>query len=479
MQRDISNIWDYSIKGRKGITPPVCDVFEFTVPVDFKRKKDAELPEVSELDLMRHFTRLSSLNYNVDANFYPLGSCTMKFNPRVNEVAANLEGFTLTHPLGGKDDCQGSLELMYKLQQALAKISGFDSVTLQPAAGAHGEFTGALIIKAYHQDKGDLKRTKILIPDSAHGTNPATVSMVGFEAVEIPSNENGLINIEALKLELDDTVAGIMITNPNTLGLFETNILQINELVHQAGGLVYGDGANFNAIMGIVKPAELGFDIMHFNLHKTFSTPHGGGGPGAGPVGVVKKLAEFLPSPMVNFNGEKYYFEEPLKSIGKVKANYGNFSVLVRAYVYILMMGADGLKNASQTAVLNANYIKAKLKDVYKSEHRGFCMHEFVTSGAIEQGIHTLDVAKRLIDFGFHPPTIYFPLIVSEAMMIEPTETESKQTMDIFINALLEIALEAKNNPDVLHNAPLSTKISRLDEVNAARNPVLKEQKED
>lgn len=303
--------------------------------------------------------------------------------------------------------------------------------------------------------------------------------MVGFEAVEIPSNENGLINIEALKLELDDTVAGIMITNPNTLGLFETNILQINELVHQAGGLVYGDGANFNAIMGIAKPAELGFDIMHFNLHKTFSTPHGGGGPGAGPVGVVKKLAEFLPSPMVNFNGEKYYFEEPLKSIGKVKANYGNFSVLVRAYVYILMMGADGLKNASQTAVLNANYIKAKLKEVYKSEHSGFCMHEFVTSGAIEQGIHTLDVAKRMIDFGFHPPTIYFPLIVSEAMMIEPTETESKQTMDTFINALLEIALEAKNNPDVLHNAPLSTKISRLDEVNAARNPVLKEQKED
>lgn len=442
---------------------------------NFLRTSDAILPEVSEMEAMRHYKDLSDKNFCIESGFYPLGSCTMKYNPKVNEMLCNLEGFTNLHPLQDDKDAQGALELMFKLQEALKEITGMVAITLQPAAGAHGELTGMMIVKKYFETKGE-NRTKVIIPDSAHGTNPASAAMCGFEIVEIKSLPNGQVDVCALKSVLDENVAAIMLTNPNTLGLFEENILEISQLMHENGSLLYYDGANSNAIMGYTNPAKMGFDIVHLNLHKTFSTPHGGGGPGAGPVGVVEKLKDFLPVPIVDFDGEKYYRKYDLKnSIGKVKAFYGNFGVLVRAYTYILMLGKD-LKRVSEDAVLNANYLKEKLKDVYLLPHDKPCMHEFVLSGdwQKEMGVDTLHIAKRLMDDRFHPPTVYFPLIVHEAMMIEPTETESKERLDDFISIMRKIAQEIKENPQEVLTHPKKTPVKRVDETLAARKPDLK-----
>lgn len=474
-------IFEISKEGRRAYTLPKCDVPQketiTLIPKDLLSTKELELPEVSEVDVVRHFTLLSSKNYGVDTGFYPLGSCTMKYNPKINEDMAALTKFSMLHPYQSESTVQGALKLMYELSEKLAEIVGFEDISLQPAAGAHGELSGLMIIKAYHDKRKDFKRTKIIVPDSAHGTNPASASMAGFDVIEVPSNQNGTVNIEKLKDILNDEVAGLMLTNPNTLGLFEKNIVEIARLVHSAGGLLYYDGANTNAIMGKTRPGDMGFDVCHLNLHKTFSTPHGGGGPGSGPIGVRADLIQFLPVPVISKKDEKYYldYDRP-SSIGKVKSFYGNFGVMVRAYTYILTMGAEGLKKASETAVLNANYIKSKLKNYYKLPIDEICKHEFVIGALIENDAHitTLDVAKRLLDYGYHPPTIYFPSIVDEAIMIEPTETESKETLDEFIIAMIKIAEEAKINPELVKSAPHSTDIKRLDEVKAARTPVLK-----
>jgi glycine dehydrogenase subunit 2 len=483
-------IYEISSPGRVGVNLPECDVPVTPLPKEYLRE-DLPLPEVSEVDLVRHYVRLSQLNYAVDTGFYPLGSCTMKYNPKVNEEVAKLPGFVHTHPYQPPDTVQGNLFLMYQLQEFLKEISGFASVSLQPAAGAHGELTGVLMIRAYHESRGDHKRTRMLIPDSAHGTNPASTTMAGYETVKIPSDARGNVDLEELRAHCDDTVAGLMLTNPNTLGLFDEHVQEIARLIHECGGLLYGDGANLNAIMGIVKPAALGFDVMHFNLHKTFSTPHGGGGPGAGPVGANEVLAPFLPGPIVvkerveeesdsdeEWEEEEmyyYHWQMPPSSIGRLKAFYGNFGVCIKAYTYIRMLGAAGLREASENAVLNANYLLSRLKGVYPLPYDRTCMHEFVLSGRLPDApdVHTIDIAKRLMDFGFHPPTIYFPLIVPEALMIEPTETESKETLDAFADALIQIAQEAKTNPELLHSAPHLAPVARLDEVLAARQPVL------
>lgn len=442
----------------------------------FLRKDKIGLPNVSELDAMRHYKELSDKNFCIEKGFYPLGSCTMKYNPKVNELLASLENFTNLHPLQEDNDCQGALELMYKLQESLKKITGMDAVTLQPSAGAHGELTGMMIIKKYFEVKGETRK-KVLIPDSAHGTNPASAHLCGFEIVPVKSNDKGQVDIEDLKAHLDKDVAGIMMTNPNTLGIFEENVLEISKLMHENGSLLYYDGANFNAIMGYTNPKLMGFDVVHINLHKTFSTPHGGGGPGAGPVGVVEELKEFLPAPIVDFDGEKYFRSYNLKhSIGSVKGFFGNFGVLVRAYAYILMMGKN-LKEASENAVLNANYLKEKLKGAYLLPFDEPCMHEFVLSGEKqhkENGVSTLNIAKALMDENTHPPTVYFPLIVHEAIMIEPTESETKEVLDDFVNAMLKIADEAKINPEKILSAPHTTPVKRLDETLAARKPDLK-----
>lgn len=442
----------------------------------FVRNWNIGLPNVSELDAMRHYKELSDKNFCIEKGFYPLGSCTMKYNPKVNEFLAGLENFVNLHPLSDDNDCQGALELMFKLQEALKKITGMDAVTLQPAAGAHGELTGMMVIKKYFEVKGE-KRKKVIIPDSAHGTNPASAHLCGFDVVPVKSNEKGQVDIDALKALLDSDVAGIMMTNPNTLGIYEENVLEISKLMHENGSLLYYDGANFNAIMGYTNPKLMGFDVVHLNLHKTFSTPHGGGGPGAGPVCVVEKLKEYLPVPTVAFDGEKYYRNYNLEhSIGSVKGFYGNFGVLVRAYAYILMMG-DNLKEASENAVLNANYLKEKLKGSYLLPYDEPCMHEFVLSGEKqkhENGVSTLNIAKALMDENTHPPTVYFPLIVHEAIMIEPTESENKEVLDEFVNAMLKIAEEAKTNPEKVISAPHSTPVKRLDETLAARHPDLK-----
>ncbi|MBT1280171.1 aminomethyl-transferring glycine dehydrogenase subunit GcvPB [Thermoanaerobacter sp. CM-CNRG TB177] len=474
-------IFELSKEGRKAYTLPKLDVEEKTLeeilPEQMIRKEEIELPEVSEVDIIRHYTLLSNKNYGVDTGFYPLGSCTMKYNPKINEDMASLTGFTALHPYQPVETVQGALKLMYELENMLSEITGMDKFTLQPAAGAHGELTGLMIIKAYHEHRNDKKRKKIIVPDSAHGTNPASATVAGFDVIEIKSTKEGAIDLEALKTVLNEEVAGLMLTNPSTLGLFEENIVEIARLVHEAGGLLYYDGANMNAIMGITRPGDMGFDVVHLNLHKTFSTPHGGGGPGSGPVGVKKELADFLPVPVIEFKDGMYTlnYDRPL-SIGKVRSFYGNFNVLVKAYSYILTMGAEGLKRASEMAVLNANYLKEKLKNHYKVAVDKVCMHEFVLAGLLEKvnDIRTLDVAKRLIDYGFHPPTIYFPLIVEEAIMIEPTETENKETLDAFIEAMIKIAEEAKENPQLLKEAPHNTPVRRVDEVLAARNPVLK-----
>ena len=481
---EISDIWELCSPGRRAVRPCASDVPSAALPEGMARKEEAALPEISELDLMRHYSRLSTLNYSVDTRFYPLGSCTMKYNPRINEVCARLEGFAASHPYAPAPLVQGNLELMYRLQQGLAELSGFEETSLQPAAGAHGELTGVLMIKAYHRDRKDTGRTRFLIPDSAHGTNPASVAMAGFEAVEVPSDARGNIDLPRLKELCDETVAGIMITNPNTLGLFEENICEVIDTIHACGGLVYGDGANLNAIMGIVRPGDLGFDVMHFNLHKTFSTPHGGGGPGAGPVAAGKTLKDFLPGPIAGLDAGTparkgsaagYTLIRPDKSIGRLKSNFGNFGVLVRAFAYLLAQGGDGLRETSENAVLGANYLLELVRGLLPPWYDRRCMHEFVTSGEnLAEGIHTMDLAKRLIDYGFHPPTVYFPLIVPEALMVEPTETESIEILDAFAAALCEIVRESHDEPELLHEAPHGEVVSRLDEVRAVRKPVLR-----
>ncbi|HEY83814.1 MAG TPA: glycine dehydrogenase subunit 2 [Chloroflexi bacterium] len=469
-----SLLFEISSPGRTACSLPDLDVPEAELPSEFLRQEAVNLPEISELDLVRHYVRLSQKNYSVDSVFYPLGSCTMKYNPKVNEVAAAMPKFTATHPLQPEETVQGNLQLMYELQEAIKEIAGFADVSLQPAAGAHGEFAGVLIMRAYHLSRGDTQRNNMLIPDSAHGTNPASCAMSGFSVQQIPSDERGNIDLDALRAACNETTVGLMLTNPNTLGLFEENIEEIAKIVHDAGGLIYGDGANLNAMMGVARPGDLGIDVMHFNLHKTFSTPHGGGGPGSGPVGVVEKLRPFQPGPIVAKDGDSYTLKMPEQSIGAVKSFWGNFGVLLRAYTYIRMLGEDGLRLATEDAVLNANYLRVKVGKTCPVKYDRVCMHEFVSMGDIAEGIHTMDIAKRLIDYGFHPPTVYFPLIVHEALMIEPTETESKETLDAFADVLEKIAEEARENPELLHSAPHTTEVSRLDEVVAARKPVLR-----
>lgn len=448
--------------------------FDFIDKKYLNTNNNSILPQISELEVMRHYKELSDKNFCIEKGFYPLGSCTMKYNPKVNEVLAALDGFCDLHPLQEDNDSQGALKLMYNLQEALKTITGMDAVTLQPAAGAHGELCGMMIVKKYFETIGE-NRTNVIIPDSAHGTNPASAAMCGFNIIEIKSNAKGLVDIDALKSVLDRNTAAIMLTNPNTLGLFEEDILEISKLVHNAGGLLYYDGANMNAIMGHTNPKLMGFDIVHMNLHKTFSTPHGGGGPGAGPVGVISKLKDFLPVPVIDFDGEKYSRNYNLKnSIGKMKAFYGNFSVIVRAYSYILLTGKE-LKDVSSNAVLNANYMMNKLKEHYLLPYDRKCMHEFVLSGdkQKEAGVNTLAIAKRLMDSNFHPPTIYFPLIVHEAIMIEPTESETKERLDDFIDTMIQIADEIKENPQEVLNHPISTPVRKVDETLAARHPDL------
>ena len=481
MQKYQPLIFEIRRPGRKAYSLPECDVPvkppEEILGKGFLRVKELELPEVSELDAVRHFTKISQRNHGVDSGFYPLGSCTMKYNPKVNEVVSRYDGFTNLHPYQPEETVQGAMKLMYNLGGMLSEITGMDRFTLQPSAGAHGELTGLMIIRAYHKNNGDSKRNKIIVPDSAHGTNPASASVAGFDVLEVKSNEKGLVDLESLKSLMSDEIAGFMLTNPNTLGLFDENILKISEIVHKAGGLMYYDGANANAILGITRPGDMGFDVVHLNLHKTFSTPHGGGGPGSGPVGVKKHLADFLPVPVIEEKNNKYFFDykKPL-SIGKVRSFYGNFGVCIRAYAYILSMGPEGLKSVAENAVLNANYIAANLKDRYYMPFNRKCMHECVLSGDLQKknGVSTLDIAKRLLDFGYHPPTTYFPLIVSEAIMIEPTECESKETLDGFVAAMRQIADEAENNAEMVNSAPHTTIVSRLDEVLAARKPVLR-----
>ena len=472
---------ELSVAGRVGFRFPELDVPPSPLP-ERLICEDLPLPELSEVDVVRYFTRLSQLNHGVDTGFYPLGSCTMKYNPKVNEKVARLSGFANIHPLQPVETVQGALALMFQLQEWLKEIGGFAGVSLQPAAGAHGELTCVLIIRAFHRSRGESKRNKILIPDSAHGTNPATSAMSGMEVIELQSDDRGNVDLDALRKECDDLLAGLMLTNPNTLGLFDENVEEVVRLVHEAGGLVYGDGANMNALLGITRPGDLGFDVLHYNLHKTFSTPHGGGGPGSGPVGVAEHLVDFLPDPIVDIieEGDELIppllgFATPSQSIGRVKSFHGHFGVIVRAYSYIRLHGADGLREVSEDAVLNANYLLALLRDTYHVPYDRICMHEFVMEGrwADSPEIHALDISKRLMDFGFHPPTNYFPLIVHESLMIEPTETESKETLDAFSDTMKKIAEEAKTDPSVLTNAPHKTPFGRMDEVKAAKELVL------
>ncbi|MCD6550993.1 aminomethyl-transferring glycine dehydrogenase subunit GcvPB [Thermotoga sp.] len=469
-------IFDKSKRGRRAFNLPKRKVPEYPLPECLTRRTPLRLPEVSEPDVVRHYTELARKNYAVDVGIYPLGSCTMKYNPKLNEKVASLPGFKNIHPHQPEETLQGCLQLMYDLKTMLCEITGMDDMTLQPAAGAHGELTGMLIVKKFFNDRGDTKRRKVLVPDSAHGTNPASASMVGFEVVEIRSKD-GIVDVEDLKFHLDDEVAAVMLTNPNTLGLFEKDILKIAELTHESGALLYYDGANLNAIMGKVRPGDMGFDIVHLNLHKTFSTPHGMGGPGSGPVGVKRYLVDFLPFPNVEKEGDHYKFTVPKKTIGRVRSFFGNLPVLVKAYSYILTMGKDGLERASEMAVLNANYLKKKISGFLKVPCDGFCMHEFVASAEEvfkKTGVRTMDLAKRILDYGVHPPTVYFPLIVPEALMIEPTETESKETLDRYAEILEKVVKEAFENPGVLKSAPHRTPVRRVNEVLASRKPVFR-----
>ncbi len=478
-------IYELSAPGRIGVNLPEPDVPLSELPQDLIRDELA-LPEVSENQVVRHFVRMSQFNHSIDTGFYPLGSCTMKYNPKLNEDAARLPGFAHLHPLTDAEGAQGALALMYQLQDWLAEVSGFAGVSLLPAAGAQGEFAGILMIRKYHVERGDTKRNKILVPNSAHGTNPATVTMAGMQVIELPSDSEGNVDLAALREACDgdkaQEIAGMMITVPSTLGLFDRNILEIIKLVHDAGGLMYMDGANMNALMGIVKPGELGFDVMHYNLHKTFSTPHGGGGPGCGAIGVAERLLDYRPGPIADIiepaNEENdaplYGWVQPPHTIGRLKAFHGNFGMHVRAYAYIRVYGGTGLNDVSRHAVLNANYIRAKLKDHYTIPYPRICGHEFVLEGHFEDStVHALDISKRLMDYGIHPPTNYFPLIVPEALLIEPTETETKHTLDRFVDVMVKIAAEARENPELLHDAPHNTPVRRLDEVKAAKQLVL------
>lgn len=474
-------IFEMSRAGREAFSLPPCDVPEDEelaglLPNGRLRRNSASLPEVYEVDVVRHYTELSRRNFGVDNGFYPLGSCTMKYNPKINEDAAKLPGFARIHPYQPEESIQGALQLLHTLQDDLAALTGMDFVTLQPAAGAHGEWTGLMMIRAYHESRGEA-RSKVIVPDSSHGTNPASATTAGLETVTIKSGPDGLVDLDALRAAVGADTAALMLTNPSTLGLFEEQIVEIAEIVHEAGGLLYYDGANSNAIMGIARPGDMGFDVVHLNLHKTMSTPHGGGGPGAGPVGVKAHLVPFLPKPVVakRTDGSYYFdFDRP-QSIGHVKSYYGNFGILVRAYTYIRSYGPEGLRRVSECAVLNANYMMARLAEAFEIPYPGVCKHEFVLSGRglKAYGVRTLDVAKRLLDFGYHPPTIYFPLNVEECIMIEPTETESKETLDGFIDAMLRIAREARETPELVINAPYTTVLRRLDETLAARKPVL------
>ncbi|MDA8351842.1 MAG: aminomethyl-transferring glycine dehydrogenase subunit GcvPB [Firmicutes bacterium] len=477
-------IFELSKPGRTAYSLPESDVPEAAsdaVPEEMLRTSPAELPEVSELDLIRHYTELSRRNHGIDNGFYPLGSCTMKYNPKIHEDVARYPGFAQIHPAQPEETVQGALQLMYELQEDLAEITGMDRVTLQPAAGAQGEWTGLMMIKAYHRSRGESGRNKVIVPDSAHGTNPASARVAGFEAVTVKSNEKGLVSVEDLKQVVGPDTAALMLTNPNTLGLFEKEIKEIADIVHEAGGLLYYDGANANAILGKSRPGDMGFDVVHLNLHKTFTTPHGGGGPGSGPVGVKGVLVPFLPVPVVDRGEEGYVLKDDFpQTIGRVKGFHGNFGMLVRAYTYIRTMGPEGLRRVSEDAVLNANYLMKCLEPHFEMPYPQGCKHEFVLSGVRQKklGVRTLDMAKRLLDFGIHPPTVYFPLIVDECMMIEPTETESKETLDRFVEAMIEITKEAEEDPETVQEAPYHTPVKRLDEVTAARKPVLRWQKE-
>lgn len=483
-KQDQPLIFELTKPGRTGYSLPSLDIPEMAadelVPSEYLRADDAELPEVSELDIMRHYTALSKRNHGVDSGFYPLGSCTMKYNPKINENVARMAGLAHIHPLQDESTVQGALELMYDLQEHLIEITGMDEVTLQPAAGAHGEWTGLMMIRAYHEANNDLNRTKVIVPDSAHGTNPASATVAGFETITVKSNEQGLVDLDDLKRVVGDDTAALMLTNPNTLGLFEENILEMAKIVHDAGGKLYYDGANLNAVLSKARPGDMGFDVVHLNLHKTFTGPHGGGGPGSGPVGVKADLIPYLPKPVLVKRDDKYTFDyDRPQSIGRVKPFYGNFGINVRAYTYIRTMGPDGLKAVTEYAVLNANYMMRRLSEAYDLPFDRHCKHEFVLSGKRQKklGVRTLDIAKRLLDFGYHPPTIYFPLNVEECIMIEPTETESKETLDSFIEAMLQIAKEAEENPEIVQEAPHTTVVSRLDETTAARKPILRYQK--
>ncbi len=480
-----SLIFEVSKPGRIGYSLPELDVPEVDVssifPQGLIRTKDAELPEVSELDIMRHYTALSNRNHGVDTGFYPLGSCTMKYNPKINEAVARFPGFARIHPLQDESTVQGALEVVYDLQEHLAEITGMPQVTLQPAAGAHGEWTALMMIRAFHEANGDTQRTKVLVPDSAHGTNPASATVAGFDTVTVKSNDKGLVDLDDLKSKVGPDTAALMLTNPNTLGLFEEDILEMAAAVHGVGGKLYYDGANLNAVMSKARPGDMGFDAVHLNLHKTFTGPHGGGGPGSGPVGVTDELAAFLPKPIVEKKENRFVLNYDVpQSIGRVKPYYGNFGIYLRAYTYIRSMGPDGLKAVTEYAVLNANYMMRRLEPYFDLPYTQHCKHEFVLSGRRQKklGVRTLDMAKRLLDFGYHPPTIYFPLNVEEAMMIEPTETESKETLDEFIEAMIQIAKEVEDNPEVVQEAPHTTVIGRLDETKAARKPVLRYTKE-
>ncbi len=473
-------IFDKSKKGRSGDVLTPLDVeagkLESWFEPDTLRKTPLSLPEVSELEVIRHYTGLSQMNYGIETDMYPLGSCTMKYNPKLNERIASFEGFSQIHPCQPEETVEGALEVMHTLSQWLQELTGMDGMSLMPAAGSQGELTGLMLMKAFHEQQGNGHKNTILIPDSAHGTNPASVSMAGYKVVELPSDANGMLSVEALKGAVNDNVAGFMITNPNTLGLFEVNIEEINALVHEVGGLCYYDGANMNANMGITRPGDMGFDIVHLNLHKTFTTPHGGGGPGSGPVGVKKGLVPFLPGKELVHTEEGYRWEDNFShSIGRVKNFHGNFGMFVRAYAYMMTMGGDGLRFASEMAVLNSNYMLRRLESYYKRPYSGWVKHEFVLAGLLQhpEGVHTLHVVKRLMDYGFYPPTVYFPLIVEEALMIEPTETESLETLDRYVDALISIAKEAVSDAEMLLSAPHTTPVMRIDEVMAARKPVL------
>lgn len=472
-------IFEKNVPGQSAVTLPQSDVGKLKItkllPKSLIRRK-VDLPSVAEIDLVRHYTELSGRNFGVDQGFYPLGSCTMKYNPKVNEDMASLPGFTQIHPLADDHDVQGALQLCFELEQFLKEITGFAAICLQPAAGAHGEATGVMLMKAYFEDHKE-KRTKILIPEAAHGTNPASSTLCGFETVTIKSNHEGEVDIDDLKANMDQETVGLMLTNPNTLGLYERKIKEICRIVHKKGGLVYCDGANMNSMLGITRPADQGFDLIQLNLHKSFSTPHGGGGPGSGPVGVSEKLIAYLPVPLIKKKGKKYYRDyDHKKSIGKVKAFMGNFGVIVKAYTYIRALGPKGLRRAGQHSVLNANYLKARLKPYFDIAYDKICMHECVFSDHKQQkyNVTTLDIAKRLLDYGYHAPTIYFPMIVHGAIMIEPTETESKRTLDDFVAVMIKIANECKTEPELVKNAPHKMTVTRVDEVTAARTPNLK-----